>query len=195
MTEATEAYRKSRIMVKRTARLTAQDKMDIIKAYEIDLEPMMSIATRYGKSRSAIRNMLKKAGVNTSKRKIAVSCATCGATIHRPKCQIRNRHNNFCSYNCYYSFLEAGSVHLTATEQRRGNKRARVIVENLFDLQPEHVVHHEDQFQLNNQKWNLRVFASQGDHIRYHHKQRDIAAGGSSRIVIEPIWDGSKINR
>lgn len=182
-------------MIKRTARLTAQDKMDIARAYEIDLEPMISIATRYGKTRNAVWNVLKKAGVNTSKRKITVSCATCGATIYRPKCQIRNRNNNFCNYNCYYSFLEAGSGHLTATGQSRSHRRARVIVASIFDLQPEHVVHHEDQFPLNNQPWNLKVFATQGDHIRYHHKQRDTTNGGVSRIVIEPIWDGSKINQ
>ena len=181
--------------MKRTARLTAQDKMDIAKAYSVDLESMISIATRYEKTRNAVWNVLKKAGVDTSKRKIAVSCATCGATIYRPKCQIRNRNNNFCNYNCYKSFMEAGSIHLTATEQSRGHRRARIIVASLFALQPEHVVHHEDQFQLNNQIWNLRVFANQGDHIRYHHKQRDIAAGGSSRIIVEPVWDGSKINQ
>lgn len=172
-------------------KLTEQDKLDIIKAYSEDLEPIMSLALKYNKTRQAIWKMLKKAGIDTCKSKIAVSCTTCGAIIHRPKCQIRNRHNVFCDTNCYYSFLAAGSAHITETEQRRGNRRARVIVKQYFDLQPEHIVHHEDRFALNNQLWNLKVFATQGDHIRYHHRLRDLEHHNLSTIIVEPIWDGT----
>lgn len=195
MSEATEVYRKSRIVIRRGARLTPQDRLDIIKAYEVDLEPMMSIATKYGKSRVAIWKMLKRAGIDTSKHKIAVSCTTCGATIYRVKSLLRNRNNCFCDMNCYQSFLEAGTSHLTPTEQRRGNRRAKAIVKQYFDLQPEHIVHHEDQFPLNNQLWNLRVFANQGDHIRYHHRMRDLEYNKDSSImIVEPIWNGAELN-
>ena len=177
-------------------KLSEQDKLDIIKAYEEDLEPVTSIAIRYDKTRQGIWKLLKKAGVDTTKHKIAVSCVTCGAVIHRVKSLLRNRHNVFCDYNCYYSFLEAGAAHVTATEQRRGNKRARIIIKKLFDLQPQHIVHHEDRFPLNNQLWNLRVFRTQGDHIRYHHRMRDLEHNkNSSMIIVEPIWNGAEINQ
>ena len=194
MTETTEAYRKSRISVDRRVRTSPQDRLDMIKAYEEDLEPIMSIATRYNKSRQNIWKLLKKAGVDTSKHKIAVSCTTCGAVIHRVKSQLRNKHNVFCDMNCYQSFMDAGATH--STERRRGNRRARILVAQYFDLQPGHIVHHEDKFPLNNQLWNLRVFATHGDHIRYHHRMRDLECNKNSSImIVEPIWNGADLNQ
>ncbi len=35
-------------------------------------------------------------------------------------------------------------------------------------LEEDEVVHHEDENRHNNDPSNLRVFASQGDHLRYH---------------------------
>lgn len=162
--------------------LTKQDKIDIIQAYTIDLEPIMSIAIRYHKSRHAIWKMLKKAGVDTSKQKVPVSCETCGSVLNRQKSQIRKNKNHFCNMICYQAFLEAGASHLTPAEQRKGSRIARKIVAKYFKLQPDNIVHHEDRFSLNNQPWNLRVFKTQGDHIRYHRG-----------FDVEPIWDGSQL--
>ena len=196
MSNATETYLKNRRYS--TTRLTTQDRLDIIDAYEIDLEPMMSIATRYGKARVTIWQMLKKSGIDTTKHKLEVSCATCGAVIKRVKSLLRNRKNHFCNMTCYQSFLTAGASHLTDNERRKGGRRARAIVSQYFDLQPGHVVHHEDGFPLNNQLWNLRVFATNGDHIRYHHQARDFynktITEPTPVINIEPIWDGAALN-
>ncbi len=62
---------------------------------------------------------------------------------------------------------------------RYGSRTARRKVSEVFDLQPEHRVHHLDKDQTNNLLSNLVVFANQGDHIRYH---RD--------FKVTPIWEG-----
>lgn len=160
-------------------RLQPQDKIAIVKAYK-NLEPMMSIAIRYHKSRTTIYKVLKKAGADTSKHKISVSCSTCGNIIYRDKSRIRKIKNHFCNMICYQAFLDAS--HLTPTEQRRGNKRSRKIVSQYFNLLPNYIVHHDDKNALNNQVWNLRVFKTQGDHIR-HHRGFDV----------EPIWNGANL--
>lgn len=199
MSKTAEEYRKNRTRAAAREPLTAQDKLDIIEAYEIGLEPMISIANRYDRSKSAIWKMLKKSGVDTSKHKIAVSCATCGVITYKVKSLIRNRKNCFCDMTCYQSFLTAGASHLTSNERRKGGKRARAVVKQYFDLQPGHVVHHEDGFPLNNQLWNLRVFATNGDHIRYHHQLRDFynktITEPTPVIDIEPIWSGADLNQ
>lgn len=161
-------------------RLSKRDKIDIIKAYEINLEPMMSIALKFHVTRNAIWKMLKKAGIDTSKRKIQVSCKVCGTVLNRQKSKIRNNKNHFCNMACYQAFLDAGASHLTPAEQRRGSRMARKIVQRYFNLQPENIVHHKDHFSLNNQLWNLCVFKTQGDHIRHHRG-----------FEVETIWDGS----
>ena len=194
-----KAYQENKTRQRIFTRLTPQDKLGIIDAYKINLEPMVSIANRYKKSFQAIWKMLKKEGVDTTKNKIEVSCATCGKVLKRHKYRLRTNKNHFCDMTCYQSFLTAGASHFTSNERRKGGKRARAIVSQHFNLQPGHVVHHEDGFPLNNQLWNLRVFATNGDHIRYHHQARDIYNKTTTTpapvIDIEPIWDGSKINQ
>ncbi len=192
-----QEYRKRRNarVVKKFRKLTRQDKLDIIEAYSEGLESAMSIAVRYDKTRQGIWKLLKKAGIDTAKKGIAVSCTTCKAIIHKPKSQLRNRKNHFCNMACYQSYLNAGASHLTSIENRKGSRRARAIVKQHFDLQPGHIVHHEDKFSLNNQLWNLRVFANQGDHIRYHHQVRDLEHNDSSTIIVEPIWNGAELNQ
>lgn len=162
-------------------KLTPKDKVDIIRAYTEQLTPMVSLAIKYGTSRQAIHKMLKKAGVNTTKGKITVSCSTCGKEFERHKCQIRKQLNHFCCNECYFAFLEAGNGN-PYIQSRQGQRMGRKKVSELFDLQPKHIVHHEDRNTLNNMINNLKVFRNQGDHIRYHRG-----------FTIESIWDGTTL--
>ena len=155
------------------------DKSQIIKAYSKNLEPMSSIAKKFGVTRQAVYKLLTKAGVNTSKRQLKVLCSTCGNTILRHKHRIRKTKHHFCDLICLQAFQEAGASHLTPDYLKHGTPRARAIVSEYFDLKPGHVVHHEDNFPLNNQIWNLRVFGSQADHIKYHRG-----------IQVTPLWNG-----
>jgi len=178
--------------------------IDIIEAYTIDLWPATEIAEVIGCTRMAIYNLLKKYGVDTSGGQIAVSCTTCGVEMMRTRKRVRTQRNHFCSTDCYTSFLDAGKTS-SPNERRRGQRRARAVVSQHFDVLPGHTVHHEDSNPLNNMLSNLRVFATQGDHIKYHHsmrdqrhnpitsERRDTQDRYSMFPTITPIWDGSKV--
>lgn len=159
-------------------RLSQKQKVDIINRYQNEFIPMIYLASEYGVTRQAIYKILKRAGVDTSKRLIPVSCTTCGSECYRNKANIRTRNHIFCTRQCYDIWLQAGNG-FPPLISRKGQKLARSIVSQYFSLQKGHVVHHEDRNDLNNDLKNLRVFANQGDHVRYH---RD--------CDVQPIWDG-----
>ena len=169
-----------------TARLTQNEQVNIVDAYVNHLIPVITLAKRYNKSRHGIYKVLKRAGVDTSKRKFDVSCTTCAKGISRPKCQIRNKKHLFCCLECYYAFIKAKQTGIYQ-QSRQGQKIARQKVEEYFDLKIEHIVHHEDNNNFNNSLYNLKVFANQGDHIRYHRWVKN------SDIVIKPLWDGAEV--
>jgi predicted RNA-binding Zn-ribbon protein involved in translation (DUF1610 family) len=125
--------------------------------------------------------MLRKAGVDTKKGLIPVSCTTCGEEILRCKAKIRKQLHNFCSQECWVAFLQAGNG-FPYIYSRYGQKLARSKVSSVFALQEKHIVHHEDRNTLNNEWANLRVFSNQGDHLR-HHRGFDV----------HPIWDGREM--
>jgi hypothetical protein len=152
-------------------KISSEAHKDIIEAYTIDLMSMQEIADTMHVSRTAIHKFLVKSGVDTSKHKITVSCTTCGNPITRTRKRVRTQRNHFCGRECYNSFLDAGKS--TYTQNRHGQRIARSVVKQYFDIQPEHVVHHEDRNNFNNRLDNLMVFATAGDHIRYHHATRD----------------------
>jgi len=164
-----------------TRRLTEREQVDIIHAYTVDLEPMISIASRYERTRQAIYKVLKKAKVDTTKHKILVSCDCCQEEIFRHKCVVRNRTHIFCSRGCFSAWLEASQQGVSVT-WRQGQRIARKKVGEAFDLSEGHVVHHQDRNHYNNRLDNLRVFRNSGDHSRFHRLGSD---------YVQPIWDGS----
>lgn len=175
---------------------------DIIEAYTVDLWSLREIAEVLHVSRTTVRKLLQQAEVDTSKHRLQVSCTVCGKPIWRTRKRVRKQKNHFCNQDCYSSFLDAGGSGYVAN--RMAQKIARSVVSQYFSLQPEHAVHHEDRNNLNNVPANLRVFATQGDHIRYHHAKRDeyfnpITQPKSlrresweryNRCDVKPIWDG-----
>ena len=152
-------------------KLTPEVQLDIIEAYTVDLWSMQDCADALNVSRTAIHKMLNKHGIDTSKHKLEVSCTTCGKPIMRTKKRVRNQRNHFCSTDCYYAYLDAGRT--MYNQNRQGQRTARAVVAKYFDLQDSHIVHHDDRNTLNNDIRNLKVFANAGDHIKYHHSQRD----------------------
>lgn len=164
--------------MKNRVRLTHRQKVDIINRYRDNFTSMIQLAKEYAVTRQAIYKILKKAGIDTSKRKFPVSCTACGKELQRHRSYIRNRKHIFCDRHCYTLWLQAGNG-FPLIENRQGQRVARSIVSQYFALQQGHVVHHEDRNDLNNQLSNLRVFANQGDHVR-HHRDFDV----------EPLWDG-----
>jgi len=167
------------------AHLTKSDIVDIVRAFTEDLEPMISIAKRYNKTRQGIYRVLKKQGVNTSKglgnTRIAVSCDYCQKTLIINRARLRNQKRTFCNMNCYYAFIEHNQGLAPYKESRHGQRLARLKVSTVFDLQPGNIIHHIDRNCFNNRWDNLMVFATQGDHLRYHRLGKDYA---------QPIWRG-----
>ena len=167
-----------------TRRLTPKEKVDIVRAYTEQLEPMINLADRYGRTRQAIWKVIKRAGIDPSDYEtFTVSCSACGTPMQRYRCEVRNSKHLFCSSSCYYAYIE-GRQTGEYGDNRHGQRIARAVVSQYYDLQPDHIVHHEDRNCLNNHPRNLKVFANQGDHIRYHRWAQD---GHEVKI----LWDGS----
>ena len=164
-------------MVKRVT-LTTKQKVDIIHAYADTFTPMIELAKKYGITRQGVFKILKQAGVDTSKRRLPVSCDACGTEVLRTKARIRRQLHHFCSEDCYYAFLQAGNG-FPYIASHYGQRLGRSIVSQHFALQDGNIVHHEDRNELNNVLSNLRVFACNGDHVRYHRG-----------FDVKPIWDG-----
>ena len=144
--------------------------VDIIEAYTIDLWPVRKIAEVIHCSPTAIHRFLKKHGVDTTKHKISVSCTTCGKEIKRTKKRVANQRNHFCNLECYATYLNAGADDFEGN--RQWQRAAREVVSRHFNLQAGQIVHHKDRNQCHNVIGNLMVFATQGDHIRFHHQMR-----------------------
>ncbi len=168
--------------MKERVRLTAKQMVDVINEYSNQLTPMIALASKYGISRQGIYKILLKAGIDTVKRKLPVSCTTCGTVIMRNKAKIRRQLHHFCGVPCWETFLEAGNG-FPYKPSRHGQRIGRSIVSKYFQLQTEHIVHHEDRNCLSNELKNLRVFATQGDHLRYHRG-----------FDVLPLWNGADIN-
>ena len=79
-----------------------------------------------------------------------------------------------------YRFVRYGE-HQPFIKNSNESRRSRKIVSYYFELRPEHIVHHEDRNERNNDPRNLKVFASNNEHMRYHR-------GYSAK----PLWDGAK---
>lgn len=163
-------------------RTSHHEQVEIIAAYQQDMVPAADLAVRYGVTRQAIYLILKRAGVDTRKRKLTVTCSQCGAEHMRPRCQIRARRHLFCDMDCYHAFLVAGRERNgdIFIANRHSGRLARAIVKQHFALELGHVVHHMDRNQYNNTLSNLVVFRNAGDHLRYHRG-----------FDVEPIWEGS----
>jgi len=167
------------------------DEAEIVERYSINLEPMISIAASMGLTRQAVWYRLQKRGVITTKGKMEVSCTLCGKVFMRTKGRVRKTKQPFCSERCYWSWLEKGNGN-TFIDNRRGRSRARVLVSKYFSLGPGNIVHHEDRDSTNNELSNLRVFACNGDHVRYHRGFRVpiLFDGSQAGDVLSPIVKG-----
>lgn len=161
--------------------MTLDNYIEEIKgAYVDDLTPIIEIASWFHVTRQAIYKVLKKHGVDTSKRQFPVKCYACGNEFLLPRCRIRISKHHFCSDDCYYAWLKAGNCGDEYKPNRHGQRLARSKVSEYFNLEPGMVVHHENRDNLDNRLENLKVFRNQGDHVRYH---RDCGN-------VEPLWEG-----
>jgi len=158
--------------------LSSSDYEEIARLYDGNYATMPRLGEMYGISRQGVWKALRRLGIDTRKRRLSVECYWCGVVFHRTKGRLRRNIRNFCSDGCYVSWL--GEMGADYIPNRHGQRLARAIVGGYFKLIEGMVVHHEDKNTLNNRLDNLRVFSSQGDHIRYHR----------GVLGIEPVWSG-----
>jgi hypothetical protein len=157
-----------------------EDHEKIKTLYLDELVPIIKIAETYKVTRVAIYKVLKKAGVDTSKKGgMEVVCHSCSEFFKKPRCQVRVRNHLFCSQECWYNYVNRDGKYKGS---RQGTRKARKVVSRYHTLQPGEVVHHEDKNCKNNTLGNLKVFACQSDHIRYHRG-----------FDVVPVWSGVDI--
>ena len=106
---------------------------------------------------------------------IEVTCY-CGKTSEKIRASWKISSRRYCGRPCYMAEIKSHSYH----PWRQGQRLARAIVSQHFTLQPGHVVDHRNGDDRNNDLSNLRVYASQADHMRMHR-------GGD----VTPVWDGA----
>ena len=141
---------------------------------------LREIATRVGISHAAVWKRLKVAGIQReSGTWVKVACSFCGAQIRKHRANWRKSEKHYCRPACYYADLESHGY----KPWRQGQRLARAIVSQYFIIPEAAVVHHKDGDNRNNDKANLLVLASQGDHIKAHRTSKPIAM----------LWDGASV--
>lgn len=151
---------------------------DVVVMYTEKHLTLRQIGKLVGMSASAVSKRLRSAGVLAADGTIIkANCAFCGAEVERYRAKARNNVEIFCNPNCYAAKRESPGY----KPWRQGQRLARAIVAQWFDLQPEHVVDHKDGDNRNNNLDNLRVYANQSDHIKMHHR----------KATVVPVWDGA----
>jgi len=171
-------------MFLRKSRKSTLRPQDVVVMSTVQHLAPSEIALISGVSRQWVWKILRQNGVNTAKgpggaTRVMVECSTCGRVYEVTRRRWRDATNHYCSKDCYY----ASRYNPNYYQWRHGTRIARVIVSQYFNILPEHVVHHKDGDERNNDRSNLSVFASQSDHTKHH---RGING-------IKPLWDGRMI--
>ena len=159
--------------------------------YVSDRLPVAEIAERAGMSRAGVWKRLTRAQVlnGETKRRVPpalVSCATCRATVLRARFRVKRSRRQFCSNACYVTWLSNEEYQ----GHRQGQRIARKVVGQFFILLEGYVVHHCDSHNDHNEPINLMVFASQSDHLAWHHGNQSIRPlwRGDGRETSAPDW-------
>ena len=146
----------------------------LVKLYIVEHLTLREIGKRLKISHSGVAKRLKAAGITSDQGEwVSKTCEFCGKEY---KITRARKGNKYCSMACYSAAVTSPQSHIW----RHGQRLARLIVAQHYDLQPNHIVHHVDGDDRNNDRSNLAVYASQADHISAHR-------GGKA----QPIWVGA----
>ena len=168
-------------------RVSTQDLVLLVNREKLGLA---EVEKRTGMCRQSIWKRLKRAGVLMPRRAPGGApskvthflCGFCGETVKKYKKRVGqlDQMQAFCNMECYSASLAQHPYEAW----RQGCRLARVIVAQYFPLQPDHIVHHKDGNNRNNDMSNLMVFACNADHMA-HHRGRNVIA----------LFDGATIKR
>ena len=154
------------------------DTQDVVDLYLKHGLSAAEIGTLRGTSRGAVWKRLRRASVPLRSGTVKLQCSYCGTELTRFRTRAEATVRHFCNAECYYASLASSGY---KGQWRQGSRLARAIVAQHFDLQPDHVVHHEDGDNHNNDRANLVAFTDQAAHMA-HHRGRKVA----------PLWRGSE---
>lgn len=163
---------------RRKSTLTPQD---VVAFYTIQHLTMEEIGRIAGITRQSIRKILIKQGISPEQGEwVTFNCDLCGRVSKKPRCYWRKRTHNYCSNECYYASL----LNPNYFQSRQGQRIARVVVNQHFRLESNHIVHHKDGDTRHNDLNNLSVYSNQSNHLKATHHN-------NSKIL--PIWDGANV--
>ena len=152
---------------------------DVVTWYIRDHLTLAEIAKLTGMSRPAVHKRLKNAGITAEQGTwVSVACSFCGKAIRKRRGAWRKVEKPYCNPACYYADLENPGY----KPWRQGQRLARALVSQYFTIPDGAVVHHKDGDNRNNDKANLAVYASNGDHVKAHR----------TRKPVDLLWDGIK---
>jgi endogenous inhibitor of DNA gyrase (YacG/DUF329 family) len=108
---------------------------------------------------------------------VKVNCSFCGNPTRKHRASWRKTEKPYCNRACYHADLE----NLGYKPWRHGQRLARALVSQHFTIPEGAIVHHRDGDNRNNDKANLVVLASQGDHLKQHRSSK----------AVEILWNGA----
>lgn len=150
---------------------------DLIHMYTVQHLSTCEIQKLVGMSRTGIMKRLKQAGITADKGEwVNEICAFCGTEYRIMRCLWKKSKQHYCKKECYYASRENEGY----KPWRQGQRLARAIVAQYIHLSPDHVVHHKDGNNRNNNIDNLIAYASQSDHLKAHHGNH-----------VQVVWDGA----
>lgn len=159
---------------------------DIVELYVNHHLSMENVGRLHNLSRQAVKKILNRAGVDTSKTAacwVDTTCASCENPIRVRRARYRTNIRNFCGDDCYHDWIRHNG-NCQYIPNRRGCMRARAVVEQAIGEKPPDgsVVHHADGNNYNNALWNLMLFRSHADHLRWHR---------GDKSLVDPLWSGA----
>jgi DNA-binding transcriptional regulator LsrR (DeoR family) len=144
---------------------------EIKKLYLVEHLTMQEIGKRVGCTRQNVHYLLRKNEVDISSgERFLAKCDVCGTEYSITRRRFMNQEKHFCSKSCYTSYMHNPDYR----QWRDGQRMARKVMEIELErrLVPGEVIHHEDGDNMNNDISNLRLFSSNSEHMKYHHKVR-----------------------
>jgi len=128
----------------------------------------------------SILRFLNRNGIQTSDTRKDAVCAlpSCGRSFKKTRSVFLRSRRHYCCKEHYWAHLENPEYIRSVYGSRMARKSVRDCGYYLIDGD---VVHHKDGDCNNNDPNNLMVFASHGDHMRWHR---------GDRSLVKPLWGG-----
>jgi hypothetical protein len=160
----------------------------VVVAMYVAGEKVATIQARFGCSRPAVYECLRRNGVDAKRKgSVELVCHFCQERFTRIRYRVEEGVRTYCSVECFHadrsmhgSLSERGYdidsliQESTGKTSRSHGRLARQVFEACgIELKPGQVIHHIDGCKWNNHPDNLMLFDSHSAHMKFHHKLRN----------------------